>query len=251
MSLVAGELAYRESSRVDDNSEHGSNAETDHSGDLSCELCDEDHAAAMRCLDCRQNMCDVAVKLHRRTKSTKGHRLMPVHDCMDEDNCSLLATDMCIVCPQHQDTYRYYDRDCGHCICRDCFALTHTGHKCVTSGVAAKEFRVELEKSTRETKLKIESFQIAEKALEEINRNLSVRYNELNEKLETTFEQVSLFLFILFIIIVVLIPFFLLFLVISFTTLSSLATKFSKKNSMVSTKRKRRQFTTNERNSSP
>jgi hypothetical protein len=41
-------------------------------------------------------------------------------------------------------------------------------------------------------KLKIDSFQVAEKGLEEINRNLTVRYNELNEKLESTFEQVRL-----------------------------------------------------------
>lgn len=178
---------------MDDLSEFGSNCScdnTDHS-DSACELCDEDHSATMRCLDCRQNMCDIAVKLHRRTKSTKSHRLMPVHDCIDEDGSSIRETDMCIVCPLHQDTYRYFDRDCGHCICRDCFALTHTGHKCVTSGVAAKEFRSELEKSNKEVKLKIESFQGAEKVLEEINRNLGIRYNELNEKLETTFEQVS------------------------------------------------------------
>lgn len=184
----------REAMKIDDMASDYGSSMGDHTdtSDFSCELCDEDHGAALRCIDCKQNMCDIAAKLHRRTKSTKHHRMLPIHDCIDDENGTFrdASNEMCIVCPQHQDTYRYFDRDCGCCICRDCFALTHTGHKCVTSGVAAKEFRTELEKSSKEVKVKIDSFQVAEKALEEINRNLTVRYNELNEKLESTFEQV-------------------------------------------------------------
>lgn len=186
MSLTA-EIGMR---AVDELTEYDGASNSSEPAELFCELCDEEHSASMRCLDCRQNMCDVAAKLHRRTKSTKSHRLMPAHDCLDDCEAGR-EVELCIVCPQHQDTYRYFDRDCGCVICRDCFALTHTGHKCVTSGVAAKEFRGELEGAAREVRVKIENFQKAEKALEEINRNLTLRYNELNEKLEGTFEQVS------------------------------------------------------------
>jgi hypothetical protein len=169
---------------------------TEHNGDVTssdeefipCELCDEDHMAYMRCMDCMQNMCETAAKLHSRTKSTKNHRLVLLSN-LDENSSCNHGEIFCLVCPTHNDTYRYFDRDCGCVICRDCFALNHTGHKCVNSAVAAKEFRETLDKSSKDVRLRIDSLVQAEKSIEEIAKNLNNNYTALNEKLESTFEK--------------------------------------------------------------
>jgi hypothetical protein len=34
------------------------------------------------------------------------------------------------MCTLHNDPFRFFDRDCGRLICRDCFVLEYMGHKC-------------------------------------------------------------------------------------------------------------------------
>jgi hypothetical protein len=41
----------------------------------SCEICDEEHDAMHRCIDCQQSMCEAMGDLHRRMKQTKKHVL--------------------------------------------------------------------------------------------------------------------------------------------------------------------------------
>ena len=110
-------------------------------GLLDCEACDEKHPANFSCLDCKENMCIIAAQFHIRNKASREHRVVSLKEL--EANPRLAS--ISLHCPEHSDQeFRFFDEDCGHVICRDCQALNHREHKCVTLAAAASKFRQEM-----------------------------------------------------------------------------------------------------------
>jgi len=57
-----------------------------------------------------------------------------------KDNPSL--SKLTVVCAEHDcEPFKYFDQDCQRLICRDCFALQHRGHKCVSMNEAAADIK--------------------------------------------------------------------------------------------------------------
>lgn len=92
-------------------------------------------------------MCEVARVVHAKSKLTKNHTIREIADPESTSRTPLPipphSSDLGsidVICPVHRDAYRYFDQVCQVRICRDCFALNHHGHRCVSieEGVAEK-----------------------------------------------------------------------------------------------------------------
>ena len=114
---------------------------TGYTGTHECEACDEKHPAMFFCLDCKENMCKAAAQIHKRSKLSRDHRVVTFNELKANPQLASVS----VLCPEHNDRFRFFDEKCGHVICRDCYALNHNGHKCVTLAEAASKYRQEME----------------------------------------------------------------------------------------------------------
>ena len=114
---------------------------TGHVGSHECEACDEKHPANFCCLDCKENMCKTAAQFHKRSKTSRDHRVVSLEELKANSQLASVS----VLCPEHNDQFRFFDQDCGRVICRDCYALNHSGHKCVIVAEAASKYRQEME----------------------------------------------------------------------------------------------------------
>lgn len=135
-----------------------------------CDACDEEqpqHPASWTCLDCKENMCEEAAPWHTRTRLTRDHHTISLEEL--QKNPKLAVPSFCL---EHNEPYRFFDQDCDMTICRDCVALEHSGHKCLTLAKAASKYRQEMQEIADQasglvTTISVSSVQIlaAEQAL--------------------------------------------------------------------------------------
>ena len=130
---------------------------TGHTGTHECEACDEKHPATFFCLDCKENMCKTAAQIHKRSKLSRDHRVLT----LKELKANPQLTSVSVLCPEHNDQFRYFDENCGHVICRDCYALNHNGHKCVVVAEAASKYRQEMEALVTKASCQVEKIKVA------------------------------------------------------------------------------------------
>ena len=131
---------------------------TGHVGSHECEACDDKHPANFCCLDCKENMCKTAAQFHTRNKASRDHRVVSLEEL--EANPQLASVS--VLCPEHNDQFRFFDQDCGRVICRDCYALNHSGHKCLALDEAASKYRQEMEALVTKASFQVEKIKVAE-----------------------------------------------------------------------------------------
>ena len=137
-----------------------------------CDTCgDEKHAATSCCLECKENMCDVAAQFHTRHKLSRDHRVISLAEFKANPHLAAIP----VFCPDHNLPFRYFDKDCGQVICWDCQALEHNGHKCCSLAEASAQSRQELDALTSKAKATAAQLKEAEE------RVLTV-VNDLNRK---------------------------------------------------------------------
>lgn len=167
----------------------------DNNTPFNCQLCDETHVAAFKCVDCGDLlMCEFMQISHARGKLSKGHRIERLTITPTVSKGSSHDSGAAIICNIHNDVFRYYDHDCGVVICRDCYALSHTGHKCISIPDAAIEYRELLDNKTQELKETIDAARHTEGAITEVEEKLEKRYSELNERINKEFKEVRILL---------------------------------------------------------
>ena len=130
---------------------------TGHTGSQECEACDEQHPATFCCLDCKENMCKTAAQIHKRSKLSRDHRVVTFKELKANPQLASVS----VLCPEHNDQFRFFDENCGHVICRDCYALNHNGHKCVLVAEAASKYRQEMEALVTKASCQVEKINAA------------------------------------------------------------------------------------------
>ena len=93
-------------------------------------------------------MCDVAAQFHTRLKLSRDHRVLLIAELKGNPHPAAIP----VFCPEHNEPFRYFDKDCGQVICRDCQALEHNGHKCCSLAEASAQNRQDLEALTSKAK---------------------------------------------------------------------------------------------------
>ena len=158
-----------------------------------CDTCGEEgHPATSCCLECKENMCDVAAQFHTRLKLSRDHRVVSIAELKDNPHLAAIP----VFCPEHNEPFRYFDKDCGQVICRDCQALEHNGHKCCSLAEASAQSRQELEALTSKGKAIAARLKEAEERVTTVVSDLH-REKKLGEaKIRASFQEVSAFLYV-------------------------------------------------------
>ena len=135
---------------------------TGHTGTHECEACDEKHPATFFCLDGKENMCKTAAQIHKRSRLSRDHRVVTFKELKANPQLASVS----VLCPEHNDQFRFFDENCGHVICRDCYALNHNGHKCVVLAEAASKYRQEMEALVTKASCQVEKIKAAKDQVE-------------------------------------------------------------------------------------
>ena len=86
---------------------------------FTCEACDNKHPATSFSLNCKEDMCKDAARFHTRNKASRDHQLIWLESAAATESFS-----------KHKEPFRFFDKACGHVVCRGCIKLDHKGHKC-------------------------------------------------------------------------------------------------------------------------
>eukprot|EP00462_Mataza_sp_D1_P012321 CAMPEP_0175150936 /NCGR_PEP_ID=MMETSP0087-20121206/18181_1 /TAXON_ID=136419 /ORGANISM="Unknown Unknown, Strain D1" /LENGTH=574 /DNA_ID=CAMNT_0016437005 /DNA_START=30 /DNA_END=1754 /DNA_ORIENTATION=+ len=152
-----------------------------------CEACeDEKHAATSWCVDCKENMCSEAARLHTRVKIARDHRVVSLEEL--KANPQLAASP--IVCSEHNEPFRFFDQDCQRVVCRDCVTLEHNGHKCSSLAEAASKCREEMGALAAKATAHAEEIKAAEARVVGVHRDLDQKHEQEAAKIRTTFNEV-------------------------------------------------------------
>ena len=157
-----------------------------YTGTHECEACDEKHPATFCCLDCKENMCKTAAQFHKRSKLSRDHRVVTFKELKANPQVASVS----VLCPEHNDQFRFFDENCGHVICRDCYALNHNGHKCVVVAKAASKYRQEMEALVTKASCQAKKIKAAEDQLMEEAISMDLASIEQREKIQGFFTEV-------------------------------------------------------------
>ena len=159
---------------------------TGHVGSDECEACDEKHPATFCCLDCKENMCKTAAQIHKRSKLSRDHHVVTFKELKANPQLASVS----VLCPEHNDPFRFFDENCGHVICRDCYTLNHNGHKCVIVAEAASKYRREMEALVSKASCQAEKIYAAEGGVMDELFFMEVACEEQREKIQGFFREV-------------------------------------------------------------
>ncbi|XP_072040145.1 uncharacterized protein [Amphiura filiformis] len=107
--------------------------------DITCTNCNTpDQKATVRCIDCKENLCQKCYASHMTLKVMKNHRIVTMTDIYS-GKVNLLATEG-NVCKAHKEPYKYFCTSENKLICQDCVILKEcpTEHDRVTLETAAQ-----------------------------------------------------------------------------------------------------------------
>ena len=158
-----------------------------------CDTCgDERHPATSYCLECKENMCDVAAQFHPRHKQSRNHSVISLAEFRANPHLAAIP----VFCPKHNEVFRYFDKDCGQVICRDCEVLEHNGHKCCSLAEASAQSRQNLETLTSKAKATAARLKEAEGRVMTVVSDLNFQKKSEETRIQSFFEDVSAFLFV-------------------------------------------------------
>ena len=155
-------------------------------GSYECEACDEKHPSTFCCLDCRENMCKTAAQFHTRSKASRDHRVFS----LEELKANPRLTSVSVLCPEHNDQFRFFDENCGRVICRDCYALNHSRHKSLALDEAASKYRQEMEELVTKASTQVEKIKAAEAQVMKEVVFMEKAYKERHAEIKGFFKEV-------------------------------------------------------------
>ena len=161
-----------------------------------CDTCsDEGHPATSCCLECKENMCELVALFHTRQKISRDHRVVSIAEQKANPHLNAIP----VICSEHNEPFRYFDKDCGQVICRDCQALEHNGHKCCSLAEASAQSRQDLEALTSKAKGTAAHLKEAEERVMTVVSDLNRKKKNEEDKIHAFFEEVSAFFVLSFI----------------------------------------------------
>src|SRR6218665_988066 len=139
----------------------------------TCDMCtailEEDEQkpknATMRCLECRDNFCEMCAKMHKLSKLSKTHNIVKIGSETEEDISKMQTTRNCAV--HNQQPLNFYCADCKKIICVSCFVENHASHKCKDVTTIHNEFRQAIEMEAMKISKCVEKIKSKRKLLEQ------------------------------------------------------------------------------------
>ena len=154
------------------------------SPDTTCSNCNvSDNTAEVRCMDCKEYLCDSCYASHKKLKAMKNHRIVTMEDILSgEVNIFSEVENMC---QDHGEMYKYYCEDENRAICQDCVILKVCSpeHDRITLERAAENQSNELYSLLQKSTETLRKFQKAVSATEIVGKELEVNSQLAKEKL--------------------------------------------------------------------
>ena len=136
-------------------------------------------------------MCELVAQFHTRQKMSRDHRVVSIAELRANPHLTAIP----VFCSEHNEPFRYFDSDCDHVICRDCFALKHNGHRCCSLAEASAQSRQDLEALTSKAKATAAKLKKAEDRFMTVVSDLNRKKKHEEDKIHSFFEEVSTFFF--------------------------------------------------------
>lgn len=134
-------------------------------------------------------MCETAAKFHKRAKVSKTHTVLTMEELRQNPKLEERSG----FCRLHPDEpFRYFDNDCKRLICRDCHALDHTQHECVSLPVAAAMCRKKLKKLSDGTNEMAKKLEAMIKCISEICIEFDEARGKAEKKLYEVMDKVNI-----------------------------------------------------------
>ena len=131
-------------------------------------------------------MCKTAAQFHTRNGASRDHRVVT----FKEPKANPRLAPVTVLCPEHNDQFCFFDEDCGRVICRDCYTLDHSGHKCVVVAEAASKYRQEMEALVTKVSCQVEKIKVADTQVVEEALLMGKGCEEQREKIQGFFKEV-------------------------------------------------------------
>src|SRR6218665_3063701 len=117
--------------------------------------------ATLRCLDCRENLCEDCSKLHKAFKVSRNHKVQKIDGEVGEEEATKSFNVM--NCDIHRGkVLDYYCAKCKKVVCVSCFVESHKTHDCKDVNTVEEEFR-QMIKSSADTMSTLASELLAKK----------------------------------------------------------------------------------------
>src|SRR6218665_2997887 len=138
-----------------------------------CDMCKAIHEgneektkeASMRCLECRDNFCEMCAKMHKLSKLSKTHNVVKIGSETEKDISKMQTTRNCAV--HNKQLLNFYCADCKKIICVSCFVENHASHKCKDVTTIHNEFRQAIEMEAMKISKYIEEIKSKRSLLEQ------------------------------------------------------------------------------------
>lgn len=104
-------------------------ASSQNTNHIKCAKCQK--PADFACNSCEEKFCSKCQKQHTKSKSTRNHKVSPLSDALERDECSLHPS----------NTYDMCCKDCELPVCVTCVTENHVGHVFVAKDVMFKQKR--------------------------------------------------------------------------------------------------------------
>jgi len=149
----------------------------------NCEVCKEDHLATFRCVDCAENMCEALAGTHLRQKATRNHNVLTLEAFNTHPQPS-------VNCLEHNQAFAFYDTQCQNVVCRDCVALEHSGHKCISLSAAGVGCREKLQELAQKATALSNKMHDVEASVARVRQDLTLCHQQEDAKITNAFNQI-------------------------------------------------------------
>lgn len=155
-----------------------------------CEICklrDLVEDAVAFCTDCSDMLCKSCWQNHTFTRFTLTHKIVPLDEVKDHVLDSAIKNQSAMKCKDHcEEILKYFCSDCRCLLCRECLLLSHQGHSCVSSSVAAQARREDLKSllygfNERLVSIRTDVTQEYEMQMERINKAENIEVEKIND----------------------------------------------------------------------
>ena len=151
----------------------------------TCEACSDEHPATSFCLNCQEDMCNLAAGFHTRNKASCDHKVV-----------SLESSLVTVFCQEHKQRFRLFDEDCGHMVCRECIEVNHSGHNCSSLADVASKSRQDTHVLTSKVNACTKPIRDTEAQVIKANRELTRACEEQGAIIQSVFKEVRFLLII-------------------------------------------------------
>ncbi|XP_066269203.1 tripartite motif-containing protein 3-like [Branchiostoma lanceolatum] len=151
---------------------------------IPCTACDSRLLAQCYCVHCKDYLCHVCTDAHRRVKTARSHKVVPIQELRSAAIATELRAIETSKCEDHNEVNKFYCDTCRLVICLHCIVTQHKDHRYVEIQKAAERERVHIEKKLSQV---VKTVDRHEKKLEEL---MSVK-DTLSTQLQETLEEID------------------------------------------------------------